>query len=51
MSLRFATWTDLGTVTFGPNDTEMDVGSVTLVEGADTLWVRVTQMSGPTPWP
>lgn len=51
MSVRFATWTDLGTITFGPNDTEVDVGPVTLVEGADTLWVRVTQMSGPTPWP
>lgn len=51
MAVRFATWTDLGTTTFGPNDTEVNVGPVTLVEGADTLWVRVTQMSGPTPWP
>lgn len=48
---KFATWTDLGTITFGPNDTEVNVGPVTLAAGDDTLWVRVTQMSGPTPWP
>ena len=51
MQPKFATWTDLGTQTFGPNDQVVDVGAVTLAEGADTLWVRVTQMSGPTPWP
>lgn len=51
MEPKFATWTDLGTYTFGPNDQVVDVGAVTLVEGADTLWIRVTQMSGPTPWP
>jgi hypothetical protein len=51
MDPKFATWTDLGTHTFGPNDQVVDVGAVTLVEGADTLWIRVTQMSGPTPWP
>lgn len=51
MQPKFATWTDLGTQTFGPNDQVVDVGAVTLVEGADTLWIRVTQMSGPTPWP
>ena len=51
MDPRFQTWTDLGTYTFGPNDLEVNVGPVSLVEDADTLWVRVTQMSGPTPWP
>lgn len=51
MQPKFATWTDLGTYTFGPSDQVVDVGPVTLVEGADTLWIRVTQMSGPTPWP
>ena len=51
MQPKFAAWTDLGTQTFGPTDQVVDVGAVTLVEGADTLWVRVTQMSGPTPWP
>ena len=51
MQPKFATWTDLGTHTFGPTDQVVDVGAVTLVEGADTLWIRVTQMSGPTPWP
>ena len=49
--LRFATWTDLGSYTFGPNDVLVDLGAVTLAEGADTLWVRVTQLSGETPWP
>jgi hypothetical protein len=51
MSLRFVTWTDLGSVTFRPTDQVVDVGEVTLVEGATTLWIRVTQLSGATPWP
>lgn len=49
--LRFATWTDLGAFTFGPNDTVADIGEVVLVPGADTLWVRITQVGGETPWP
>ena len=51
MQPRFVTWTDLGSVTFEPTDQVVDVGEVTLVEGADTLWIRVTQLSGATPWP
>ena len=51
MQPRFVTWTDLGSVTFGPTDQVVDVGEVTLIEGADTLWIKVTQLSGATPWP
>lgn len=51
MNPRFATWTDLGSHTFLPSDPEVTVGPVTLVPGADTLWIRVTQLSGETPWP
>ena len=51
MQPKFATWTDLGAHTFNATDQVVDLGAVTLVEGADTLWIRVTQLSGPTPWP
>lgn len=51
MQPRFATWTDLGEVTILPTDQERVIGPVDLVAGADTLWVRITQLGGPSPWP
>ena len=51
MDPRFSTWTDLGSVTLGPTDTEVVIGAVTLAPGANTLWVRVTHLqAGPWPW-
>ena len=51
MQPRFSGWLDLGEVSILPTDLERVIGPVTLVEGADTLWIRITQMSGPSPWP
>lgn len=44
-------WSEVGTVSFKPTDAEVDVGPFSLAEGADTLWVRIIDETGPTPWP
>ncbi len=44
-------WSEVGTKTFTPDDLTEVVGSFSMEEGADTLWVRVTLESPATPWP
>jgi hypothetical protein len=44
-------WQSLGSVTVGPNDLAVQIGTVDLAAGADTLWVRVKQQGGQSPWP
>lgn len=43
-------WTTVGTVSVGPQDREVLVGSFSLEDGDDTLFLRVTQTSPATPW-
>ena len=52
MKLRFATWTNVGTITVTPESRLVTVGAVELVPNADTLWVRMrcTNPAGPWPW-
>ena len=40
----------LGSISMGPSDTSKDVGLITLPEGADTLWLRVVQLSPIENW-
>lgn len=51
MTPRFTSWADLGEVTILPTDVERVIGPVSLADGADTMWIRITQLSGPSPWP
>ena len=51
MSVRFTGWTDLGQVTVTPNDVEIVIGSFSLEEGDNTLWVEMKSLSSPSPWP
>lgn len=44
-------WVDIGSLTFRPDDSTTDVGSFLLGEDHDTLWVKVTSETPPTPWP
>jgi hypothetical protein len=44
-------WQSLGSITVGPNDLAVQIGTVDLAAGADTLWVRATQQGGQSPWP
>lgn len=39
-------WSLVGTKTFSPDDFTVVIGSFSLQEGDDTLWVRITQLSG-----
>ena len=48
---RFLEWTDIGTLTFTPDDNNTVVGDVELLPDADTLWVQITSETAPTPWP
>ena len=41
----------VGTHVFTPSDTQVIIGSVSLKEGDDTLWVRITQNQATGPWP
>jgi hypothetical protein len=45
MSLRFQDWTTVGTRTFSPDDLSEVVGSFSMGEDDDTLWVRITQLN------
>jgi hypothetical protein len=38
-------------VTFTPDNEDTVVGDFSIGEDHDTIWVRVTQTSGPGPWP
>lgn len=38
-------------VSIGFGDERVDVGEVTIGSAADTLWVKVTQLGGVSPWP
>ena len=44
-SPRFTEFTQVGSVTLGPGSDLVTVGAYSLADGADTLWVRVTQTS------
>ena len=50
--LFFTDWETVGTHTFEPNDSLVVVGSFSMQQGDDTIWVRMTQTNGQTnsPW-
>ena len=48
-NLRFTDWQTVGTRTFTPDDLAEVVGSFSMGEDHDTLWVRITQVSGQQP--
>ena len=48
---RFTDWQSLGTLTFTPDDTDRVVGSFSLAEGQDTIWLKVQSLTAPEPWP
>lgn len=50
-SPRFLGWSDLGTKTVTPDDTIVSVGGFSLEEGDTHLWVKITSLSAPDPWP
>ena len=41
----------VGTHVFTPDDTQVIIGSVSLEEEDDTIWVRITQNQATGPWP
>jgi len=41
----------IGSKTFTPDDTQVVIGSFSLEEGQDSIWVRITQSQPPGPWP
>ncbi len=49
--IRFVPWSEVGTISVSPGDDVVEVGSFELAEGADTLWVRMTNTGTPGPWP
>lgn len=51
-SLMFTDWQTVGEHTFTPDDSLVVVGSFSMGEGDDTIWVRMTQLNGQvnSPW-
>lgn len=51
-SLRFTDWSTVGEHTFKPDDSLVVVGSFSMGQGDDTIWVRMTQLNGQqnSPW-
>jgi len=49
--IRFVPWSEVGTITVSPGDNVVEVGAFELAEGADTLWVRMTNTGTQGPWP
>ena len=48
---RLLSWSPVGSVSVGPTSGKITVGDVTLQPGDDTIWVRVRQLGGESPWP
>jgi hypothetical protein len=44
-------WQSVGERTFVPGDRVVIVGDFSLGSDHDTVWVRITSLSPPTPWP
>ena len=49
--MRFAGWQTIGELTFTPDDLTTVVGDFSLDADQDTIWIKVTSLSPPTPWP
>lgn len=48
---RFTTWKEIGQITVKPDDDTIVVGSFAMDADDDTIWVRISSLSPPTPWP
>ena len=48
---RFSDYSLVGELTVTPDDLNEVVGSFSMPEDHDTIWVRVTQLNPPGPWP
>ena len=44
-------WQSLGVITVTPNDLSVVVGSFSIEEGDDTVWVEVQRVGADGPWP
>ena len=51
MSQRFSDYSVVGELTVTPDDYSVVVGSFSIGEDHDTIWVRVTQLNPSGPWP
>ena len=49
--MRLVGWQLIGELTFAPDNADRVVGTFDLGENHDTIWVRVTSKTAPTPWP
>ena len=49
--IRFSEYSLVGELTLTPDDLNEVVGSFSMPEDHDTIWVRVTQLNPPGPWP
>ena len=49
--MRLVGWQRIGQLTFHPDDADRVVGDFEIGEDHDTIWVRVTSLTAPTPWP
>ena len=48
---RFVGWQTIGELTFTPDDLITVVGDFNIDADQDTIWIRVTSLTSPSPWP
>lgn len=49
--MKLAGWRLIAEKTFHPDDADRVVGDFSLDADQDTIWIKVTSLSPPTPWP
>ena len=49
--MRFIGWQTIGELTFTPDDRTTVVGDFSMGPDDDTIWVKVTSLTSPSPWP
>ena len=49
--MKFIGWQTIGELTFTPDDRQTVVGDFSMGPDEDTIWIKVTSLTSPSPWP
>lgn len=49
--MKFLGWQTIGELTFTPDDRTTVVGDFSMGPDEDTIWIKVTSLTSPSPWP
>lgn len=49
--MKFVGWQTIGELTFTPDDRTTVIGDFSMGPDEDTIWIKVTSLTSPSPWP